>query len=77
MRDTSKIETPGELNYIITEYLNRYLTSKGVSYATFNELVGVLECAKQELYRRVIAIYEDRKRLENGEIYLDEVISGG
>jgi len=34
-----------------------------------NEVIGVLECAKLELYRRVAAPYEERKRIENGEVY--------
>jgi len=31
--------------------------------------VGVLECAKMELYRRVAAPYEDKKKEENGDVY--------
>jgi len=30
--------------------------------------MGVLECAKLELYRMVAAKYEDKKRLENGAV---------
>ena len=34
-----------------------------------NELVGVLECAKIELYRRIAAPYEDDKSRINGDVY--------
>ena len=34
-------------------------------------LIGVLECAKLELYRRVAAPYEDDKIDENGDVYQD------
>ena len=57
---------PGELNYIITKLL---LKTTPESYSDYNTLVGVLECCKLELYRRLIAPYEDRKRDENGEVY--------
>lgn len=68
-------ETPGELNYIVTAACLRYLYNKPSgelkkpNYEAFNSVVGVLECAKQELYRRAIAPYEDKKKEENGEIY--------
>jgi hypothetical protein len=32
-------------------------------------LVGVLECAKQELYRRILIPYEDAKIELNGDVY--------
>ena len=38
-------------------------------YEWINEVIGVLECAKLELYRRVAAPYEDDKRLQNGDVY--------
>jgi hypothetical protein len=61
----------GELNYVITRQLDAYLARKGVRYANLNEVVGVLECAKLEIYRRIVAIYEDRKIAdpENGDVY--------
>jgi len=31
--------------------------------------MGALECAKQELYRRLIAPYEDQKLAGSGDIY--------
>ena len=61
---------PGELNYIITTYLRDYALSKGTSYQTHNDIIGVLECAKQEWYRRCTAPYEDYKCNENGDVYV-------
>jgi hypothetical protein len=40
-----------------------------VGYAEINEVVGVLECCKLELYRRLAAPYEDTKIKENGDVY--------
>lgn len=58
----------GELNYTITVLIQDYLGSKK-SYAGFNEVVGVLESVKQEYYRRAVAPYEDKKIVENGDVY--------
>ena len=63
-------ETAGELNYLVTKLVDNYLLSKGeLRYVNINEVMGVLECAKQEFYRRVAASYEDNKKHEYGEIY--------
>lgn len=59
----------GELNYLITLLCKEYLERKGQRYATLNEIVGVLECAKLEFYRRAAAPYEDKKIEENGDVY--------
>jgi len=65
----SKPETSGELNFMITELINLYIMDNGKSYSTLNEVIGVLECAKLELYRRVAAPYEDEKMKQNGDVY--------
>ena len=62
-------ESSGDLNYLISNMFNRYLIREGLTYSTINELVGVLECAKLELYRRVAALYEDKKCATNGDVY--------
>ncbi len=64
--------TPGELNFQLTSIANGYLAARGQSYATFNEVIGALECAKLEMYRRLVAPYEDRKMNENGDVYTKE-----
>jgi hypothetical protein len=64
-----KIECAGDLNYVVSIIMNIYIQRKSESYATINELIGALECAKLELYRRVAAPYEDFKMKENGDVY--------
>lgn len=59
----------GELNYMITGFCNLYLETKGTNYTVLNEIIGVLECAKLEFYRRVVTPYEEKKRKENGDVY--------
>ena len=63
------IVNAGELNYYIYSLINHFIDKKGKSYATINEVIGALECAKLELYRRIAAPYEDIKIKENGEVY--------
>lgn len=60
---------PGELNYAITQLLIAYQETRGTSYLTINDIVGVLEAAKLEYYRRVAGPYENAKMAENGDIY--------
>lgn len=59
----------GELNYLITCLCCDYLGATKISYAHFNEVIGVLECVKMELYRRLLAPYEDKKMVENGDVF--------
>ncbi len=59
----------GELNYLITKMCDMYIQVKGKKYANLNEVIGVVECVKQEYYRRIVAPYEDQKISENGDVY--------
>ena len=66
----------GELNFLITHIINCYFTynENGFCYQSVNDAVGALECAKLELYRRLVAGYEDQKIEENGEVYFNELL---
>lgn len=68
--DNGYARTVGELNYLITQscldYLGKYMSP---TYASCNEVMGVLECVKQEFYRRVAAPMEDRKCDMNGDVF--------
>ena len=61
-------ENAGELNYFITSHLHDYIEVNGLSYTTINTIIGVLECAKLELYRQIAVPYEDTKKKENGAV---------
>ena len=62
------INTEGDLNFTITRLCHEFLIKKGEKYSTYNSIIGVLECAKLELYRRKVAHYEDGKIRENGDV---------
>lgn len=62
-------EGPGKLNYLFTILINEYISSKGLSYQTINDIVGALEGAKLEFYRRLAVPYENSKIVQNGDVY--------
>lgn len=57
----------GDLNYLIASFVD--ISARGGNYARLNEMIGCLECAKLEIYRRMIAPYEDVKAEENGDVF--------
>ena len=61
----------GELNYSFTKLINAYIGIKGEKNQTYNDIIGALEGAKMELYRRKVANYENMKRIDNGDVYND------
>ncbi len=71
---SQNIMSVGEMNYCITILIAKFLediteVEGKVSYHHYNQLIGVLECAKLELYRRLVAPYEDIKITDNGDVY--------
>jgi hypothetical protein len=58
----------GEYNYVITRLIYDYINVKGLRYKHLNDVVGMLECCKQEFIRRVVSPYEDQKIKENGDV---------
>ena len=61
-------QTAGELNYVFSRLIDRVF-GNNPSYEDINTVIGVLECWKEEVYRRVASPYEDRKIGENGDVY--------
>ena len=63
-------QNEGELNFVLTSICRGYLEKIGMkSYARYNQVIGVIECCKLELYRRQIAEYENLKIQSNGDVY--------
>jgi len=58
----------GGLNYAITRICHRWIISHRLRYFTLVRVMGGLICVMFELYRKVAAPYEDKKRMENGPI---------
>jgi hypothetical protein len=78
LEEGGRPETAGELNYAVSRLVDRYLAERGgIRYAHLNEVIGVLECAKLELYRRLAAPYEDEKMRVEGDVYRANDPQGG
>lgn len=65
LKNISDDKIDGELNYLITSILKKTYSPK---YFNYNRAIGLIECIKQEFYRKVIADYEDEKEKENGVV---------
>ena len=61
--------TDGQINYIISNLINTHIQATTLNYAKLNAMIGVLECAKLELYARMITPYESTKIQQNGGLY--------
>ena len=62
---------PGALNYAITRIAWQLCGHGGRGrrrYARMNAVIGSLECAKLELYRRIVAPYEEEKIASAGDV---------
>lgn len=62
------ITTAGQFNYALNQLVSIYIEQNGFNYQTSNDIIGAMECAKLELYRRLVAPYEDGKILQNGDV---------
>jgi hypothetical protein len=57
-------EITGKLNYILYKLAKEYC----IIYEDYRNFIGELESAKLEIYRRLVARYENQKIKENGDI---------
>jgi hypothetical protein len=62
------IETAGEIQYLIALIIKEFMSDKPKRYATMNEVMGALNGANLEFYRRHVAPYEDECIERNGDI---------
>jgi hypothetical protein len=61
----------GHANYVITQILRKGFgvhETAGQSYSTYADVIGTLECAKLEMYRRWVAPYEDGAIARHGDV---------
>ena len=61
----------GDLNYQISMLCATYIAEHGCRYHNISDVVGALEGAKQEFFRKVVNPYEEIKENENGGVYFD------
>ena len=56
---------PGELNYILFAFCKRYVPT---SYTHYRDYIGELNECVAEIRRSLLAPYEEKKKMENGEV---------
>ena len=66
--EESGIDTAGELQYVISLAIKEFMLDKPYRYQTMNDVMGALNGANLEYYRRVVAPYEDQCIEKNGDI---------
>jgi hypothetical protein len=59
----------GHLNYMIFKTVRGWTIMHGKKYYVFAALLGTMICCILEIYRRLVAPYEDRKIKENGDVF--------
>ena len=52
------IKDKGDYNYVITKLLHHYIRENGLRYNNLNDAIGIIECVKQEFYRKIVSDYE-------------------
>lgn len=67
VRDISNELRPGVINYIFSKMLKE-IYGECESYRFHNEVIGILESAKMEWYRRYTSKYEELCIDRNGDI---------
>jgi len=72
LRCLPELVNAGGLNYVLTQVCLAYLCKHGHCYQRFNDIIGALEGAKLEMYRRMVGPYEDEKKTINGDVYPTE-----
>lgn len=59
----------GDLNYVIFRTVKEFINKHGMRYAIAQDMIGgVLTCCQLELYRRLLADYEDEAIKKNGDV---------
>ena len=62
--------TPGHVNFILADIIDQWVGLLP-NYERLNAAIGILECCKLEIYRRLVASYEDDKMVLNGDVFMD------
>jgi len=66
---TQPADRKGLTNYLITRLALRVLKpASGWNYSSLADVVTTLECSKSEVYRRLVAPYEDGAIQRNGDV---------
>ena len=63
--------TAGEMQYMIAIITAEFMKNSGYRYQDMNDVMGALNGANLEFYRRYVAPYEDECIAKNGDVKFD------
>lgn len=63
------VKSTGEFNYVLTSLVLAYARRTNMSYANLSAICGVIDDVKHEFRRRIVDAYENKKAVENGDVY--------
>jgi hypothetical protein len=61
-------ELTGHINYLNFIIAKRWIKKNGKKYFVFATIIGTLVCCILEIYRRLVAPYEEEKIKINGDV---------
>ena len=67
--EANGVGVAGQVNFIISVLVNSLWQGTKANYAGLNELMGAIECAKLEIYRRLAGPYEEKAAKRNGDVF--------
>jgi len=66
--DEVKVLDVGGVTYLFYYIAKAFIKLHGRSFANFAWMMGAFICGALEFYRRIIAKYEDGKKIANGDV---------
>jgi hypothetical protein len=63
-----EINLKGDLNFVICELVGQLILKSKIGYSNMSEWIDTLPDAEDELRRRLLHQYEDKKIVENGDV---------
>jgi hypothetical protein len=67
--ESEYLNCAGDLNYAFTVLAIDYIKRKGLNYQNINDILGALDGASKEFYRRMVSDYESKKAETNGDVF--------
>lgn len=67
-----EVKTSGQLSYVLSVCMARYVKNKGRNWQTFSDIFGAIAGAIIGFCIEVVFDYETQKLRSNGSIYNDE-----
>lgn len=64
------MEKPGELTYVLYLIAKELLDQNNMSYANASKVLACFADTQHEIRRQILDPYEDKKRIENGDVGL-------